>query len=55
MSPLRKLELPTKSQLQAGSLFTAFLIPLALASFLAEAKQTFTNFPMALDNLGSSR
>jgi hypothetical protein len=27
-SPLRKLELPTKSQLQVGSLLTAFLTPL---------------------------
>jgi hypothetical protein len=54
-SPLRKLELPTKSQLQAGSLLTIFSSPLALASFLAEVKQTFTNFHMAHHNLGSSR
>jgi hypothetical protein len=54
-SPLRKLELLTKSQLQAGSLSTAFLTPLALASFIAEAKRTFINFPMAHHNLESSR
>jgi hypothetical protein len=54
-SPLRKLELPTKSQLQAGSLLTIFSSPLALASFLAEVKQTFTNFHMSHHNLGSSR
>jgi hypothetical protein len=47
--------LPTKSQLQAGSLSTTFLTSLALASFLAEAKRTFTNFPTAHHNLGSSR
>jgi hypothetical protein len=54
-SPLRKLELPTKSQLQGRSLLTIFSSPLALASFLAEVKQTFTNFHMAHHNLGSSR
>jgi hypothetical protein len=54
-SQLRKLELRTKSQLHAGSLLTAFLTPLALASFLAELKRTFTNFPTAHHNLGSSR
>jgi hypothetical protein len=47
--------LPTKSQLQAGSLSTTFLTSLALASFLMEAKQTFTNFPTAHHKLGSSR
>ena len=47
--------MPTKSQLQAGSLSTTFLTSLALASFLAEAKRTFTNFPTAHHNLGSSR
>jgi hypothetical protein len=47
--------LPTKSQLQAGLLSIAFLTLLALASFLVEVKQTFTNFPMAHHNLGSSR
>jgi hypothetical protein len=46
--------LPTKSQLQAESLSTAFLYPLALAFFLAEVK-TFTNFIMAYHNLRSSR
>jgi hypothetical protein len=46
--------LPTKCQLQAGSLLTAFLTSLALASFLLEAKWTFTNFPMAHNNLRSS-
>jgi hypothetical protein len=56
-SLLRKLEFPTKSQLQAGSLSTAFPTPLTLGSFLAEAKRkrTFTNFPMAHHNLGCSR
>jgi hypothetical protein len=53
-SPLRKLELPTKSQVQAGSLSTTFLTPLALASFLADMKLTFTNIPMAHHNLESS-
>jgi hypothetical protein len=33
MSLLRKLELPTKSQLQAGSLSTAFLTPLSSCFF----------------------
>jgi hypothetical protein len=47
--------LPIKSQLQAGSLSTTFLTSLALASFLAEAKRIFTNFPTAHHNLGSSR
>jgi hypothetical protein len=37
------------------SLLTAFLTSLALASFLSEAKRTFTNFPTAHHNLGSSR
>jgi hypothetical protein len=55
MSPLRKLELLTKSQLQAGSLSTTFPSPLTLASFLAEVKQIFINVPMAHHNLGSSR
>jgi hypothetical protein len=54
-SPLRKLELPTKSQLQAGSLSITFPTPLALASFLAKAKRTFINFPMTHHNIGSSR
>jgi hypothetical protein len=36
------------------SLSTTFLTSLALASFLAEVKQTFTNFPMAHHNLRSS-
>jgi hypothetical protein len=54
-SPLGYLELPTKSQLQVGSLLTALLTSLALVSFLTEVKQTFTNFPMAHHNLGSSR
>jgi hypothetical protein len=47
--------LPTKSQLQAESLSTTFLTSLALASFLAEVKRTFTNFLTAHHNLGSSR
>jgi hypothetical protein len=47
--------LPTKCQLQAGSLSTVFLTSLALASFLSEVKRTFTNFPMAHHNLKSSR
>jgi hypothetical protein len=47
--------LPTKSQLQVGSLSTSFLTSLALDPFLAEAKRTFTNFPMTHHNLGSSR
>jgi hypothetical protein len=47
--------LPTKCQLQEGSLSTTFLTSLALASFLSEVKQTFTNFPMAHHNLGTSR
>jgi hypothetical protein len=55
MSLLRYLELPTKSQLQAGYLSTTFLTSLALASFLTEVKQTFTNFSMTHHNLGSSR
>jgi hypothetical protein len=54
-SPLRKFELPTKSQLQAGSLSTAFITPLAFSSLLVEAKRTFTNFHMAHHNLESSR
>jgi hypothetical protein len=54
-SPLRKLELSTKSQFQVGSLSTTFLIPLALISFLVEAKRTFINFPMTHHNLGSCR
>jgi hypothetical protein len=54
-SPLRYLELSTKSQLQAGSLSTTFLTSLPLASFLSEVKQTFTNFPKAHHNLVSSR
>jgi hypothetical protein len=47
--------LPTKCQFQAGYLSTAFLTSLALASFLSEMKRTFTNFPTAHHNLGSSR
>jgi hypothetical protein len=47
--------LPTKYQLQAGSLSTAFLTLLAFASFLSEVKRTFTNFLMAHHNLESSR
>jgi hypothetical protein len=47
--------LPTKCQLQAGSILTAFLTSLALTSFLSEMKRTFTNFPTAHHNLGSSR
>jgi hypothetical protein len=54
-SPLRLLELPTKCQLQARSLPTAFLTSLALASFLSEVKRTFTNFPTTCHNLGRSR
>jgi hypothetical protein len=54
-SPLKKLELRTKSQLQAGSLSTAFFTPLALASFLVEVKWTFTNFLTAHHKHGSSR
>jgi hypothetical protein len=41
-------------QLQDRSLLTALLTSLALASFLLEAKRTFTNFPTAHHNLGSS-
>jgi hypothetical protein len=55
MSLLRKIELPTKSQLQAGSLSITFPTELALASFLVEAKWTFTNFSIAHHNLRSSR
>jgi hypothetical protein len=47
--------LPTKCQLQAGSLSTAFLTSLALSCSLSEVKGTFTNFPMAHHNLGTSR
>jgi hypothetical protein len=47
--------LPTKCYLKTGSLSTAFLTSLALASFLSEAKQTFTNFLTAHHNLESSR
>jgi hypothetical protein len=47
--------LPTKSQLQTGTLSTTFLTSLALASFLAEAKRTFINYPTAHHNLGNSR
>jgi hypothetical protein len=36
-------------------LFQPLLTSLALASFLAEAKRTFTNFSTAHHNLGSSR
>jgi hypothetical protein len=54
-SPLRKVELPTKSQLQVGSLSIAFLTPLTLAFFLAAVKRTLTNFFMAHHNLESSR
>jgi hypothetical protein len=46
---------PLSGQLQAGSLSTAFLTSLALASFLSEAKQIFTNFPKTHRTLGSSR
>jgi hypothetical protein len=45
----------TKSQLQVESLSTTFLTSLALASFLTKTKRTFTNFPTAHHNLGSSR
>jgi hypothetical protein len=47
--------LPTKSQLQAGSFSTTFLTSLTLTFFLTEVKRTFTNFPMAHHNIGSSR
>jgi hypothetical protein len=47
--------LPTKCQLQAGSLSTVFLTSLALTSFLSKVKQTFTNFPTTHRNLGSFR
>jgi hypothetical protein len=46
--------LSTKFQLQAGSLSSALLTSLALASFLSEVKQTFINISMAHHNLGSS-
>jgi hypothetical protein len=45
--------LPTKSQLQAGSLSTTFLTSLALASFLTEAKQTSQTFPRLTTSLGA--
>jgi hypothetical protein len=54
-SPLRLVELPTKCQLQAGSLLTAFLTSLVLAYFLSEANWTFTKFLTAHHNLGSSK
>jgi hypothetical protein len=54
-SPLRYFKLPTKSQLQDGSLSITFLTSLDLASFLADVKWTFTNFLMAHHNLESSR
>jgi hypothetical protein len=47
--------LPTKCKLQVGSLSTAFLTSLALASFLSEVKRIFINFLTAHYNLGSSR
>jgi hypothetical protein len=47
--------LPTRCQLQAGSLSTAFLTSLALTSFLSEVKRTFINFPTAHHNLESYR
>jgi hypothetical protein len=47
--------LSTKCQLQTGSLSTAFLGSLTLASFLSVVKRTFTNFPTAHHNLGSFR
>jgi hypothetical protein len=55
MSLLRKLELPTKNQLQAESLLAAFPTPLSFYSFLVEVKWTFTNFLTAHHNLRSSR
>jgi hypothetical protein len=45
----------SQGQLQAGSVLTAFLTSLALASFLSEAKRTFTNFFKTHHTLGSSR
>jgi hypothetical protein len=39
----------------AGSLLTAFLTSLTLASFLSNANRTFTNFLMPHHNLGSTR
>jgi hypothetical protein len=61
-SPLRKLlsfrrqsGSLSQGQLQAGSLSTAFLTSLALASFHLEAKRTFTNFLKTHHTLGSSR
>jgi hypothetical protein len=47
--------LPTKCQLQVGSLSIAFLTSLALASFLSNTKRTFTNFLTAHHNIGSFR
>jgi hypothetical protein len=54
-SPLRYLELPTKSKLQAGSLSTTFLTSLALSSYLVDVNRTFTNFLMTHHKLGNSR
>jgi hypothetical protein len=44
-------QVPTLSRVS----FNCFLTSLSLVSFLSEAKQTFTNFPTAHHNLGSSR
>jgi hypothetical protein len=54
-SPLWKLELPTKSQLQVRSFSTTFPTQLSLATFLAKAKRAFLNFSMTHHNLGRFR
>jgi hypothetical protein len=55
MSPLMKLELPTKSQLQAGCLLTIFLTSLSSCFFPSEVNQTFIIFLMTHHNRGTSR
>jgi hypothetical protein len=51
----RHLRFPSSIGRPVDSHPFAFLASLALASLLAEVKQTLTNFPTAHHNLGSSR
>jgi hypothetical protein len=54
-SPLRNLELPSKSQLKAGSLSTAFLTPLISCFFPCRGETDLHKLFTAHHNLGSSR
>jgi hypothetical protein len=55
MYPLRNLELPTRSKLQAGSLSTAFPTPLSSCFFPCRGEVDLHKLPPAHHNLENSR